>query len=147
MPSLSEQELDEYATAFASFDTGSGTITFEELGVIMSSLITPPTESQIERMVTDIDPDSNGKVYFAVFLTIMSRHVKVADTRKEISNAFRVFDKEGTGFMPTDKLRYIMTNIGETLTDEDVDKMLSEAEIDENGLLDYEKLVDVMFSK
>ena len=50
----------------------------------------------------------------------------------------RVFDKDGNGFISAAELRHVMTNLGEKLTDEEVDEMIREADIDGDGQINYE---------
>ena len=69
---------------------------------------------------------------------MMARKIKDTDNEDEIREAFRVFDKDGNGFISAAELRYVMTNIGEKLTDEEVDEMVQEADIDEDGQINYE---------
>jgi len=45
------------------------------------------------------------------------------------------------------ELRHIMTNLGEKLTDEEVDEMIREADIDGDGQINYEEFVKVMMAK
>ena len=66
--------------------------------------------------------------------------------RNEVVNAFRVFDKDKDGKISVADFRHAMTTLGEKLTDEDVDAMMSimiefEA-IDDDGNIDYKKFVD-----
>ena len=51
---------------------------------------------------------------------------------------FSVFDKDGNGFISAAELRHVMTNLGEKLTDEEVDEMIREADIDGDGQINYE---------
>jgi calmodulin len=63
----------------------------------------------------------------------MARKMKDSDTEEEIREAFRVFDKDGNGFISAAELRHVMTNLGEKLTDDEVDEMIREADIDGDG--------------
>merc|ERR1719400_2250580 len=58
---------------------------------------------------------------------MMARKMKDTDSEEEIREAFRVFDKDGNGFISAAELRHVMTNLGEKLTDEEVDEMIREA--------------------
>ena len=67
--------------------------------------------------------------------------MKETDSEEEIKEAFRVFDKDGNGFISAAELRHVMTNLGEKLTDEEVDEMIREADIDGDGQVNYEGTV------
>ena len=49
-----------------------------------------------------------------------------------------VYCQDGDGFISSVELRHVMTNIGEKLTDEEVDEMISEADVDSDGKVNYE---------
>ena len=61
---------------------------------------------------------------------MMAKKMKDTEGEEEIREAFRVFDKDGNGHISAQELRHIMTNLGEKLTDEEVDEMIKEADID-----------------
>jgi calmodulin len=53
----------------------------------------------------------------------MARKMKDTDSEEELHEAFKVFDKDGNGTISAAELRHVMTNLGEKLTDEEVDEM------------------------
>jgi len=77
----------------------------------------------------------------------MARKMKDNDSEEEIREAFRVFDKDGNGFISAAELRHVMTNLGEKLTDEEVDEMIREADIDGDGQVNYEGNSQVSYSR
>ena len=68
---------------------------------------------------------------------MMAKRVKDTDTEEELRAAFGVFDKDSSGKISAAELRHVMTNLGEKLTDEEVDEMVREADIDGDGEIDY----------
>ena len=75
---------------------------------------------------------------FQEFLTMMAKMLKQGDSEEELLEAFKVFDKDGNGQISAAELRHVMTNLGEKLTDEQVDEMIKEADIDGDGHVNYE---------
>ena len=74
-----------------------------------------------------------GTIDFPEFLSLMARKMKDTDTEEELIEAFKVFDRDGNGFISAAELRHVMTNLGEKLTDEEVDEMIREADVDGAG--------------
>jgi calmodulin len=145
---LTEEQIAEFKEAFSLFDKdGDGTITTKELGTVMRSLGANPTEAELKDMIEEIDVDGDGTVDFPEFLTLMARKMKDVDSEEEIIEAFKVFDKDGNGFISAAELRHIMTNLGEKLTDEEADEMIREADVDGDGMINYEEFVKMMMAK
>ena len=55
-----------------------------------------------------------------------------------------MFDKDGDGLISAAELRHVMTNLGEKLTDEEVDDMIREVDVDGDGQVNYEEFVRMM---
>lgn len=47
----------------------------------------------------------------------------------EFIRGFQVFDKEGNGYIGAGELRYVLTQLGEKMTDEEVDELLKGVQI------------------
>ncbi|KAF8657585.1 hypothetical protein AX16_002168, partial [Volvariella volvacea WC 439] len=145
---LTEEQISEFKEAFSLFDKdGDGSITFKELGTVMRSLGQNPTEAELQDMVKEVEAKGRTQVDFPEFLTLMARKMRDTDSEEEILEAFKVFDKGNTGFISATELRHVMTNLGEKLTDAEVDEMLREAGTDDNGEISYADFVKMMLAK
>ncbi|XP_044728364.1 calmodulin-like isoform X2 [Chrysoperla carnea] len=145
---LTEDQVAEFKEAFMLFDKDEdGTITMAELGVVMRSLGQRPTETELRDMVNEVDQDGNGTIEFNEFLQMMSKKMKGADGEDELREAFRVFDKNNDGLISSNELRHVMTNLGEKLSEEEVDDMIREADLDGDGMVNYEEFVTILTAK
>ncbi|OWF37728.1 calmodulin-A-like isoform X2 [Mizuhopecten yessoensis] len=142
---LSEDQIAEFKEAFSLFDKdGDGTITSKELGTVMRSLGQHPTESDLKDMVNEVDTDGNGTIDFPEFLAMMVNQLQGASNDEELREAFRVFDKDGNGLISAAELRHVMISLGEKLTEEEVDEMIKEADMNGDGQIDYDEFVKMM---
>lgn len=60
--------------------------------------------------------------------------MKDSDGEAELKEAFRVFDRDGNGMISAAELKYVMTNLGEKLSNEEAEEMVREADLDGDGL-------------
>lgn len=72
-------------------------------------------------MVSEIDRDGVGTVDFPEFLGVMARRRKDRDS-KQIREALRVFDRDGSGLVSAAELRHVVTRLGEKLSDQEVEE-------------------------
>ncbi|KAK6913986.1 EF-hand domain, partial [Dillenia turbinata] len=142
---LTEEQIVEFKEAFSLFDKdGDGCITIEELATVIRSLDQNPTEEELHDMINEIDTDGNGTIEFVEFLNLMAKKVKETDAEEELKEAFKVFDKDQNGYISASELRHVMINLGEKLTDEEVDQMIKEADLDGDGQVNFEEFVKMM---
>ena len=64
--------------------------------------------------------------------------------KEELKEAFRIYDKEGQGFITTDVLKEILREIDPTLTEEDLDNIIEEVDEDGSGTLDFDEFQEMM---
>ena len=55
-----------------------------------------------------------------------------------LSFPFTVFDKDNKGSISPDQLRVVLSNLGENMTDEEIDDIVLEADTDGDGEIDLE---------
>jgi len=105
-----------------------GSICAKDLGTVMRSLGQNPTAAELQDMIHEVDADGNGVIDFPEFLSLQARKMKDTDSEEELIDAFKVFDRDGSGFINAAELRHIMSNLGEKITDEEMDEMIRNAE-------------------
>ncbi|KAL6007280.1 hypothetical protein ACLOJK_032776 [Asimina triloba] len=144
---LTEEQIAEFQEAFCLFDKdGDGCITIDELATVIRSLGQDPTEEELQDMINEVDVDGNGTIEFGEFLNLMARKMKETDAEEELREAFRVFDRDQNGYISANELRHVMINLGEKLTDEEVEQMIREADMDGDGQVNYEEFVRMMMA-
>ena len=144
---LTEEQIAEFKEAFTLYDKeGKGSIPTKELVTVMRSLGQNPSDAELQELINDANADGNITITFSQFLTMMARKIKDVDSEEGIKEAFSVFDKEGNGFIRAAELRQIMTSLGEKLSDEEVDEIINEADLDGDGQVNYEDFVKMMVS-
>ncbi|PSR86744.1 Calmodulin like [Actinidia chinensis var. chinensis] len=145
---LTDDQIAEFKEAFILFDVDCiGCITTKGLRKVMRSLGQNPTEAELQDMINEVDADGNGTIDFLEFLNLMARKMKDTDSEEELKETFRVFDKDQDGFISAADLSHVMTNLGENLTDEDIDSIICAADVDGDGQINYEEFVKIMMAK
>ena len=86
--------------------------------------------------VSKFDKDNGGLVSFDDFWNTFSE--KEVITKEQIADAFKTFDKEG--FVNQEELKYVMTNLGEKITEPEADKFFTYFKV-ENGKVDYKSFL------
>jgi len=98
-------------------------------------------------VINEVDADGNGTIDFPEFLTMMARKMEDTGSEEEILEVFKVFDKNGDGFISATELRHIMTNFRKKTTGEEVGEMIREANLDDDGQINCDEMVKMMMSK
>lgn len=144
-PELTEEQRQEIREAFDLFDTdGSGTIDAKELKVAMRALGFEPKKEEIRKMIADIDKNGSGTVDFSEFLEMMTIKMGERDSRGEMLKAFRLFDDDETGKISFKNLKRVSMELGEKMTDEELQEMIDEADRDGDGEVNQDEFLRIM---
>ena len=112
----------------------------------MKSFGQTPSDEQLRYMIKQADLDDDGSISFDEFCEVMV--VSMADDSFDegsLKESFRTFDMDGNGYISASELKTMMKRaMGEELTDEEVDEMIREADLDGDGQVDFEEFCQMM---
>ena len=112
----------------------------QELGTVLRALGQDANKADLQDLVRDFGIADSLGPEVDEFLVAMggSPRLSAAEVEAELRQAFSVFDRDGSGAISSDELRHVMMSIGECLTDEEIDAMMREADLDGDGAIDCE---------
>ncbi|KAI5601665.1 hypothetical protein POPTR_001G117900v4 [Populus trichocarpa] len=143
---LSDDQVSSMKEAFTLFDTdGDGKIAPSELGILMRSLGGNPTQAQLKSIISQ--ENLTAPFDFPRFLDLMAKHMKAEPFDRQLRDAFKVLDKDNTGFVAVADLRHILTSIGEKLELAEFDEWIREVDVGSDGRIRYEDFIARMVTK
>merc|ERR1712134_250296 len=142
---LTDDQIQEIKEAFDLFDTdGSGTIDPKELRDAMQSLGFEAKNQTIFQMISDLDKNKSGSIDFEEFLDMMTARMSDKDTREDIAKVFRLFDDDTSGSITLRNLRRVAKELGETMTDEELQEMIDRADSNGDGAVRMDDFYNIM---
>lgn len=78
----------------------------------------------------------NGVIDFIEFLEMMAK--MSADVDETIKEAFYIFDSDGSGAISSDEFRRVMMTLGAQMSDEEVNEIIDEVDVDGDGQINLE---------
>merc|ERR1712075_32715 len=116
-----------------------GNIDVKELTIAMKALGCEPKAGEIEKMIGEVDDDGSGEIGYPEFLKMMTNKILNKDPKDDMLKAFRLFDDDQTGSVTFKNLKRCAKETGQTLTDDELQEMLNDADKDGDGELDEEE--------
>jgi len=142
---LDDEQIEELREAFNLFDTEhSGTIDARELKAALRALGFEVKKEDVRRMLSDVGKDPSQPIDFNDFQEMMRGRMPDKNSREEINKVFALFDEEEKGKISLRNLKRIAQELGESLTDDELQEMIEEADRDGDGLINPEDFYRVM---
>ncbi|UPX20824.1 ATP-dependent 3'-5' DNA helicase [Ascochyta rabiei] len=129
-----------YREAFQLFDKrGNGRVDRGSLGDLLRACGQNPTLAEI----TDLERGVGTDFDFDTFSKILNRPGGFREPFdiEEYIRGFQVFDKDRSGFVGKGQIKYILTNLGEKMTEEEVDELFKSTIDASNDEVDYREFV------
>ena len=126
---IDNEQMEELKEAFQLFDTNhSGNIDAREFKAAMRALGFPIKKVDVVRYFKEIPKDVTASLTFEEFLRIVAPVMPKRDSKDEIFKVFQMFDEDKSGKISFKNLRKISNEVGENLSDEELQEMITEAE-------------------
>ncbi|XP_046839684.1 myosin-2 essential light chain-like [Xenia sp. Carnegie-2017] len=146
---MSQSGIDDCRDIFSLYDrVGDNKIRVEHLGEVLRALGSNPTESEVAKLRQQFKIGKDVRISFEMFWSIFQAtkpRVITPAVKNSFVECFKVFDRNENGLISSAEFRQLLTNLGDKLTDAEVDLLLAGHE-DQNGQVQYENLVDIITS-
>ncbi|XP_070616185.1 centrin-1-like [Erythrolamprus reginae] len=142
---LSAAHKQQMREAFDLLDAdGTGTIDVRDLKVSIRALGFDPTKEELRRVGAEVDKEGAGKIGFDAFYSVMAQKMSEVDSKEDVLKAFKLFVDQESGRIAFKNLKQIAAEIGEKLTDEELQEMITEADLDGDGEVTEQDFLKVM---
>uniref|UniRef100_A0A1B0DF96 EF-hand domain-containing protein n=1 Tax=Phlebotomus papatasi TaxID=29031 RepID=A0A1B0DF96_PHLPP len=137
-----DQKMEIIRKAFQMFDTTkSGFIDTLKISTILTSMGQPYDKTELQTLIADNDPEQTGKVNIDGFSRIAGHFLEEEDAeamQQELKEAFRLYDREGNGYITTSTLKEILAALDDKLSNADLDGIIAEIDTDGSGTVDFD---------
>merc|ERR1711997_1271625 len=129
---LGMDQVENLKKGFEGFDKdGSGNISQTSMKMILKSMNVKVNTEDMDSYAAEVDEEAGGKFSFFMFCQVAAKFMIEDDEgqmKEELKEAFRIYDREGEGFITNDVLKEILREIDATLTEEDLDNIIEEVD-------------------
>lgn len=99
------------------------------------------------QMIADLETEGVGKLMFDDFFLMVTAFTGEKGTRKNMHKVFNLFDDEKTGFISIKNLRRIVKELGESISENELQEMIDRADLDNDGLVSQDEFYQIMIKR
>ena len=145
MSTLEEDKLKECKIIFDMFDENKDNkISLNELGDILRICGAAPSQQELMMIIKNLEENGNENISFEIFIKLLERLINTQDSEEDLINEFRKIDKVGDGTMAASDLKKLMSNYENPLQSQEIDEIIQEANVDENGYINIQRFVKLL---
>jgi Ca2+-binding EF-hand superfamily protein len=139
------EQLALYKQSFGEFDDDNdGYLETSMIERALRSIGLNPTTDEMNDIMSDVS--SSNKISLNGYLYIAHHVGCYSNTEKELIKAFTLFDRDGTGKIPKNVVKEVLSKIKRPLTDGQFEQLFSKLKID-NGFVDIKQLAKALLSQ
>ncbi|XP_063719980.1 calmodulin-beta-like isoform X2 [Symsagittifera roscoffensis] len=144
---ISDDHFKFYLSSFKFFDRDpeDNTIKNDELVDALRCFGLNPSGQDVQQLLIEFDTNNSNLIELSEYI-LMAKAMLSKHDPEALQNAFKFFDVNGDGFISTDELKKALTECGDTMTDEEVDEMMSELDIDHDNRINVHEFVVLLKS-
>ena len=143
---IPEEVFAEYQDLFDSYDLNkNGKIERKEMKTILKKLGKEGTEEEIEQIWKSMNKiESDSTISFNDFIEFIKRFNLSKNTMStdDIINAFEIFDKNHDGTLSINEFKHILMDLGQKFSEDEVNEIITEIDLDNNGKINYREFVE-----
>lgn len=142
---LLNEQKQEIREAFTLFDMNNdGFLDYHELKVALRALGFDMSKKEVLAVIEDYDSGNGRKVIsYDDFYRYVAAKIIERDPIEEIKRAFTLFDDDNTGKITLKNLRRVAKELGESLSDDELNAMIEEFDLDEDGEISLEEFINI----
>ncbi|PIO72354.1 EF hand [Teladorsagia circumcincta] len=119
-----------------------GYIRATQVGQILRTMGQAFEERDLKQLIKEFDTDGSGEIEFEEFAAMVANFVVNSEDNEgleeELREAFRLYDKQGNGYINVSDLRDILRALDENVSEEELDEMIAEIDTDGSGTVDFD---------
>ena len=150
-PNRGERPSKRAEEVFSIMDENSnGARALAELGTYMRLAGANPTQAEVERFIEQLRQDGKHVFTAQELGAVLEWHYKeqpYEKQRSELEDAWEIVDSDGDGMVrgaEMGDLVYMLTHLGEPLSDEEMSEFLKDMDINEDGILSRREFMTML---
>ena len=142
------QNIQVYKEAFELIDKNKdGQITLDELKNFFLSLKENFSDADLQDMINEADIEGNGSITFDGFVALLNGKLRNDEVQEEIVETFKKFDQDNNGLIGPEDIYNLLHSFNQDITISEAEEMIKNVDIDDDGLVNYQEFVKMIFGK
>jgi len=145
---MDEEQRNTMQRVFNMFDPKStGMVPVKQFAQILRTLGSNAGKTEVKEKIAAIVPAGQESADFTTFCDVVLPLMEDEDyetIREELKTAFRLYDREGQGFITPETLKEILLELDHNLTDGELNDIVEEVDSDGSGSIDFDEFMAMM---